>query len=132
MKVLLLFVIVTLALGKEIGDDIIKSWEDVAKPHLSDCAKESGLSESEAENIMKNKIMSTHAHKCYTKCLDVRLGLFDPETRNFNIDGLVKKIKGMTREIAEECFTKYKDEKDDCELVFASGMCFIEKITKDR
>ncbi|KAB0805524.1 hypothetical protein PPYR_02494 [Photinus pyralis] len=133
MRVTTFFAILPLIFAYHFNadDDLVEAWEAMVRPYEEKCVTEVNVKREEVVGTISRKVYPTlKIHQCYAKCLFEGLGFYEPKNGNFRIELILEQIKGMTKEIADDCYTKYLDEKDECRKVFSSIVCATEKISK--
>ncbi|KAB0797115.1 hypothetical protein PPYR_08109 [Photinus pyralis] len=112
-----------------VTPEVAKIWDDFIDPFREECRAEAGLDEEVAKwALLKMDFPENDAFMRFCGCLWSRLGLYNMDTNEINVDTVVEKLHGFTMENAVECNDRYKNASKN-EKAFLVGTCVIRKMS---
>ncbi|KAB0805528.1 hypothetical protein PPYR_02498 [Photinus pyralis] len=137
MKLLILFALLSSSFASwkfDMDPEILHDWLGMMQPYTEQCHKETDVDKEIVYNaFMKMDLPEDYKEfNCFAKCMYTRLGFYYPETGKFDRELMVKRIKGMTKHIAEDCYEHryHTEEEDRCKHMYNSVVCAIKKLSK--
>ncbi|KAB0795953.1 hypothetical protein PPYR_08069 [Photinus pyralis] len=109
--------------------EVSKAWDIMASFPREKCILQTGVDRNAANVALLNMdLPEDYPFKCFSKCIFVELGFYNPATDTFNSDRILKGLVGIPSGLVEECSEKHKGVRDQCERVFSVITCGIAKI----